>query len=292
MIKTTVYEDTLKKILEEGFSHPDRTGVGRRSIHGVMNRYDLTGGKLPVVSTRKIYTRGSIVEMLLLFIKGSGRITELKDNNVNFWNQWAVKEEDINAFVMEVLAEEKKKVIIPEGVSDEQEKEEEQKFIEFLTTRLMQTTLDGIGPMYGVNWRNAPADQTVTPFHPIVPIEEMPSDKVAKWEDAWANIVASRLEGQTIPEDAKLRYFNDRYYSTVDQLNQLLRNLKHRPYSSRHRVTAHIPQSMPFEELSPEKNVLIGKGALAACHVMFQCFVKPPKEEGGKKRLSLMMTQG
>lgn len=289
--KQTPYEATLENILLNGYNHEDRTGVGRRSIFGVLNRYDLSGDKMPIVNTRKVYHRGSILEMLELFIKGVGITTKLKEKGVNFWGKWEVKEADINAFVLEVLETEKGRSVVPEGMTVEQIKEKEEEFVNFLTARLMKTTMDGIGPMYGVNWRNAPADPNVTPFHPIVPIEEMPSDKVEKWEAAWQQILESRLEGQEIPEDAKLRYFNDRYYSTVDQLNELLRNLRHRPHSSRLVVTAWVPQSVPFEEMAPERNVLIGKGALAACHTMFQVFVKPAEQEGGKKRLSLMMTQ-
>lgn len=288
-LKRTPYEDLMNNILENGFDHADRTGVGRRSIFGVSNRYDLSGGKIPVPTTNKIFTRGSIGELLYLFISGDQRITKIKDNAIKFWDRWAVKEENITEFVDELVLKARSQQ--SQDLTPEQLAEQEKQFREFMTAQLMNTTIDGIGPMYGFNWRHAPGDNKFTPFHPVVPFDEMPSDKLAKWEEHWQQMLAARLEGQEVPEAAKLEYFNQLYYNSVDQLNELLRNLKHRPHSSRLVVTAWIPQSVPFETLSPEKNVLIGKGALAACHVMFQCFVKPPKEEGGKKRLSLLMYQ-
>lgn len=71
-----------------------------------------------------------------------------------------------------------------------------------------------------------------------------------------------------------------------DQLARLLKNLKERPYHSRHCVTAWIPSLLPLDELTPKQNVLAGRGALAPCHCFFQCFVSPPVDDG-KMRLSL-----
>ena len=77
----------------------------------------------------------------------------------------------------------------------------------------------------------------------------------------------------------------------IDQIQQLIINLKRNPHSSRHVVSCWMPELLPDERLTPEENVLIGRMALAPCHVMFQCYVKDPKEEGGKMRLSLKLSQ-
>jgi thymidylate synthase len=73
----------------------------------------------------------------------------------------------------------------------------------------------------------------------------------------------------------------------VDQLRQLVFNLKMFPFHSRHCVTAWIPELLPVSGVDPKTNVLMGKGALAPCHCFFQCFVTPAEQEGGKLRLSL-----
>lgn len=73
----------------------------------------------------------------------------------------------------------------------------------------------------------------------------------------------------------------------VDQLGQLIFNLKLSPFHSRHCVTAWIPELLPASGVDPKTNVLMGKGALAPCHCFFQCFVTPAEKEGGALRLSL-----
>ena len=63
----------------------------------------------------------------------------------------------------------------------------------------------------------------------------------------------------------------------IDQLKILLRNLKEQPYSSRHVITAWLPEHIPDETISPQENVMQGYGALAPCHILQQYFVIPPK---------------
>ena len=50
-------------------------------------RFDLTEGKVPVVTTKKIFLR-SIIHELIWFISGSTDIKYLKDNNVSIWDSW------------------------------------------------------------------------------------------------------------------------------------------------------------------------------------------------------------
>jgi thymidylate synthase len=59
----------------------------------------------------------------------------------------------------------------------------------------------------------------------------------------------------------------------IDQLDELIRNLQHRPYSRRHVVTAWNPSALPDESCSPQDNVRMGKMALAPCHCLFQFYV-------------------
>lgn len=80
------YLDLIKEILENGEIRKDRTGVGTISKFGTQSRYDLREG-FPLVTTKKLYIRGIIHEMLW-FIKGDTNIQYLVQNKVNIWNEW------------------------------------------------------------------------------------------------------------------------------------------------------------------------------------------------------------
>jgi thymidylate synthase len=63
--------------------------------------------------------------------------------------------------------------------------------------------------------------------------------------------------------------------SSVDQIAELLANLKERPYSRRHVISAWNVTDLPDERISPQANVDQGKMALAPCHCLFQFRVRP-----------------
>ena len=64
---------------------------------------------------------------------------------------------------------------------------------------------------------------------------------------------------------------------TVDQIKQLIHNLKTIPNSRRSLVSAWNVEYIPDETVSPQKNVIDGKGALPSCHVLFHCWVNDGK---------------
>lgn len=59
----------------------------------------------------------------------------------------------------------------------------------------------------------------------------------------------------------------------IDQLQEVIDNLKKDPYSRRHIVSAWNPADLPHPKLSPEDNATAGKMALAPCHCLFQFYV-------------------
>ena len=59
----------------------------------------------------------------------------------------------------------------------------------------------------------------------------------------------------------------------IDQVTQLLSDLKTRPNSRRHIVSAWNPAVLPDESRSPRENVAAGLQALPPCHAMFQFHV-------------------
>lgn len=76
------YLSILSKIKNEGCYKETRSGKVY-SLFGLSMRFDLRNG-FPVLTTKKMFTRGFIHE-LLWFLKGDTNIKYLVDNNVNFW---------------------------------------------------------------------------------------------------------------------------------------------------------------------------------------------------------------
>lgn len=60
----------------------------------------------------------------------------------------------------------------------------------------------------------------------------------------------------------------------IDQIAELVKGLKERPYSRRHIVSAWNVTDLPDETMSPQENVEEGRMALAPCHTMFQFYVR------------------
>ena len=60
----------------------------------------------------------------------------------------------------------------------------------------------------------------------------------------------------------------------IDQISQVIVQLKTRPYSRRIIVSAWNIADLPDESKSPQQNVLNGKMALAPCHALFQFYVE------------------
>jgi thymidylate synthase len=63
----------------------------------------------------------------------------------------------------------------------------------------------------------------------------------------------------------------------IDQVSQLLEDLKHRPDSRRHIISAWNPALLPDESRTPQDNAAMGLQALPPCHTMFQFHVADGK---------------
>ena len=61
--------------------------------------------------------------------------------------------------------------------------------------------------------------------------------------------------------------------SQIDQIQQVIQQLKTNPDSRRIIVSAWNPADLPDETLSPQANVAAGRMALAPCHALFQFYV-------------------
>jgi thymidylate synthase len=125
------YLDLLRLVLERGDERLDRTGVGTRSVFGAMVRFDLSAGTVPILTTKRVYWKTAVKEMLW-FLTGGTNIKELLRENVRIWTDWPLA---------------KYRAETGETISD---KEFERRILE----------VDGfaekwgeLGPVYGKQWR-------------------------------------------------------------------------------------------------------------------------------------------
>ncbi|KKP69486.1 thymidylate synthase [candidate division CPR3 bacterium GWF2_35_18] len=130
------YLNLLQDILDNGtikVSHS--TGIKLKSVFGRQIRFDLSKG-FPLLTTKKVFLRGIIHELLWFLSGNCDNIKYLVDNNVHIWDDWAYKsyqnamdnkevpELDIKAFTQKI--------------------KDDEKFAE---------KWGYIGPVYGVQWR-------------------------------------------------------------------------------------------------------------------------------------------
>ncbi|MFA7441369.1 MAG: thymidylate synthase [Sphingomonadaceae bacterium] len=81
------YRNLATRVLEKGDDRMDRTGTGARSVFGEMVRFDLSTGEMPILTTKRVYWKTAIKEMLW-FLTGRTNIQELLQNNVRIWTDW------------------------------------------------------------------------------------------------------------------------------------------------------------------------------------------------------------
>lgn len=81
------YLDLLRLALEQGDERLDRTGVGTRSLFGAMLRFDLSKGEVPILTTKRVYWKTAVKEMLW-FLTGGTNIQALLRENVRIWTDW------------------------------------------------------------------------------------------------------------------------------------------------------------------------------------------------------------
>jgi len=109
------YIDLVKDILEDGSFKNDRTGTGTFSKFGEFLKFDLSDNTLPLLTTKKIFTKGVFKE-LLWFIKGDTSSKTLERDGVNIWKGNSTKD--------------------------------------FLVKRGLDYDEGTLGPVYGSQWRN------------------------------------------------------------------------------------------------------------------------------------------
>ncbi|EJC80254.1 thymidylate synthase [Rhizobium leguminosarum bv. trifolii WSM2297] len=81
------YLDLIEHVLAKGDRRVDRTGVGTLSTFGAMMRFDLSDGRFPVYTTKRVFWKTAVKEMLW-FLTGQTNIQSLLRENVRIWTDW------------------------------------------------------------------------------------------------------------------------------------------------------------------------------------------------------------
>lgn len=81
------YLELVASIIRHGEERQDRTGTGTIAMFAPrrMLKFDLTGGKLPLLTTKRVFFRG-MLEELLWFISGSTDAKKLSERGVHIWD--------------------------------------------------------------------------------------------------------------------------------------------------------------------------------------------------------------
>lgn len=99
------------------------------------------------------------------------------------------------------------------------------------------------------------------------------TDNGVKIWDAWAT-----QEGDLGPVyGAQWRHWRTTEGKEIDQIANIIDQIKNNPDSRRIIVTAWNPEVMPINGLTAQENARLGKQALPACHCMFQFYVADGK---------------
>lgn len=86
------YLDLMQTILETGHKRLDRTGTGTLSVFAPKQlRFSLQNDTLPLLTTKRVFWRG-VIEELLWFLRGDTNANHLRRRNVHIWDGNASRE--------------------------------------------------------------------------------------------------------------------------------------------------------------------------------------------------------
>lgn len=172
------YLDLLRQIKQNGVNKMDRTGTGTRSIFGMQAKYDLQDG-FPLVTTKKTFLRGIIVELIWL-LRGETNIKYLVDRNVHIWDEWPFQN---------YLKKNNLESQFPQY--SEAWTAEKKNFIEKIKSLLEDddfvTEYGDLGPVYGFQWRNFNGQGVDQIQNAIEQIQNNPTNRriiVSAWNPA------------------------------------------------------------------------------------------------------------
>jgi thymidylate synthase len=230
------YTDLLQDILDNGVQKGDRTGTGTISVFGRQIRHKMSDG-FPLLTTKKMPFK-TIVTELLWFLRGDTNIKYLVDNNCHIWDGDAYKRfynETQKGLDSMFLKNEGPNKIVPFT---------QEEFINKIKTDDEFAKKWGeLGPIYGKQWRNW-AQYNLSNHDTYVRREEMMNYRKHKY-------------------DVEIKH--------IDQITNLINDLKTKPDSRRLMVNAWAVHDLPNMVLPP-------------CHYGFQVYTR---ELSSQERIKL-----
>ena len=220
------YTDLLQDILDNGTRKMDRTGTGTISVFGRQIRHKMSEG-FPLLTTKKMAWKTMVTE-LIWFLRGDTNIKFLVDNNCHIWDGDAYKNYlNVVTFEKPDYFHEKhghlKMSVKKEG--DNYLPLTQEEFINRIKTDDKFTHWGDLGKIYGSQWRSW--ENTI---------------KVPSINSIWGT---------------GFEYINVH----IDQIANLINDLKTNPDSRRILVSAWNPADLPNQVLPP-------------CHYGFQVYTR------------------
>lgn len=86
------YIKLCKRILNEGVEVENRTGINTVKIPGYLLEFDLSD-EFPVLTTKQLFFRQAILEMLWIYQAQSNDVRWLQERNVHIWDEWEIDED-------------------------------------------------------------------------------------------------------------------------------------------------------------------------------------------------------
>jgi len=220
------YQALLQDILDNGVTKSDRTGTGTLSVFGRQIRHKMSEG-FPLLTTKKMHWK-SIVAELLWFLRGDTNIKYLLDNDCHIW--------DGDAYMRYLI--EDAKYMTRGSIENWKERGfhlSKEEFIERIKTDSEFAAKWGeLGPIYGKQWRSW--NHFISTGDPIIESVES-EDSIA------VSVTPQGIECE------------------IDQIKNLIKDLKTNPDSRRLMVTAWNPGEIEAAVLPP-------------CHYGFQVYTR------------------
>jgi len=84
------YLSDLKEILSKDFVET-RNGRCKKFSH-LVNTYDLSDGKIPLLQSKKVFWKSALVEILWIYQQQTNDVSWLHKNKVHIWDEWMMKD--------------------------------------------------------------------------------------------------------------------------------------------------------------------------------------------------------
>jgi thymidylate synthase len=207
------YLDLLQDIMDNGVKKEDRTGTGTLSVFGRQIRHRMSDG-FPILTTKKVAFKTMVVE-LIWFLRRSTNIKFLLDHDCHIWDGDAYKNYLKNWAPPKVETDENPMSFMCVEFVNERALPQDM-FIHFIKTDDEFAKKWGeLGPIYGKQWR--------------------------KWE-AYENGITLYPNG-AMNEPQKTKFVRQ-----IDQIQNLINDLKTNPDSRRLMVSAWNPSDLPVTD--------------------------------------------